>query len=70
MIHDADMCLHLFGKPNSVSALGYESLEDGIDIMSYDNKRGLLGFDECNTVIEAILGENGFLGVLFADIAP
>jgi predicted dehydrogenase len=34
LIHDADICLHLFGKPESVSAIGYESLPDGIDIMS------------------------------------
>jgi predicted dehydrogenase len=34
LIHDADICLHLFGKPESVSAIGYESLKDGIDIIS------------------------------------
>jgi predicted dehydrogenase len=33
LIHDADICLHLFGKPDSVSAVGYESLRDGIDII-------------------------------------
>src|SRR3954451_3263087 len=33
LIHDADICLHLFGKPESVSAIGYESLKDGIDII-------------------------------------
>src|SRR3954453_14880157 len=33
LIHDADIFLHLFGKPNSVSAIGYESLPDGIDII-------------------------------------
>ncbi len=34
LIHDADICLHVFGKPESVSAIGYESLSDGIDIIS------------------------------------
>jgi predicted dehydrogenase len=34
LIHDADICLRLFGKPDSVSAIGYESLPDGIDIIS------------------------------------
>jgi predicted dehydrogenase len=33
LIHDADICLHLFGKPESVSAIGYESPPDGIDII-------------------------------------
>src|SRR3954463_7697493 len=33
LIHDADISLHLFGKPESVSAIGYESLKDGIDII-------------------------------------
>ncbi|MFL6446976.1 MAG: Gfo/Idh/MocA family protein [Bryobacteraceae bacterium] len=34
LIHDVDMCLHLFGRPESVSAIGYESLSDSIDIIS------------------------------------
>lgn len=34
LIHDADICLHLFGKPESVSAVGYQSLPEGIDIIS------------------------------------
>src|SRR5437763_15345948 len=33
LIHDAEICLHLFGDPESVSAIGYESLRDGIDII-------------------------------------
>ena len=33
LIHDADICLHLFGKPEFVSAIGYESLRNGIDII-------------------------------------
>lgn len=41
LIHDADICLHLFGKPDFVSAVGYESLPDGIDVigarLSYPN---------------------------------
>ncbi len=31
LIHDIDYCLHLFGKPESVSAQGYVRLERGID---------------------------------------
>lgn len=31
LIHDVDMCLHLFGKPEAVSATGYADLSAGID---------------------------------------
>ena len=31
LIHDVDMCLHLFGAPQAVCALGYEDLKGGID---------------------------------------
>jgi predicted dehydrogenase len=31
LIHDVDICLHLFGVPEAVSALGYEDLPRGID---------------------------------------
>jgi predicted dehydrogenase len=31
LIHDVDMCLHLFGKPEAVSATGYADLATGID---------------------------------------
>ena len=31
LIHDIDFCLHLFGKPEAVSATGYEDLPRGID---------------------------------------
>jgi len=31
LIHDVDMCLHLFGRPRAVSANGYEDLPSGID---------------------------------------
>ena len=33
LIHDVDMCLHLFGKPATVSATGYEALASGIDLI-------------------------------------
>jgi predicted dehydrogenase len=33
LIHDVDMCLHLFGTPQEVCALGYEDLGGGIDSM-------------------------------------
>jgi predicted dehydrogenase len=31
LIHDVDMCLHLFGVPEAVCALGHEDLKGGID---------------------------------------
>ncbi len=31
MVHDVDMCLHLFGPPEAVSATGYEDLSRGLD---------------------------------------
>jgi len=31
LIHDVDMCLHLFGTPEAACALGYENLPGGID---------------------------------------
>jgi predicted dehydrogenase len=34
LIHDADMCLHLFGMPQSVSATGYEDLRGGVDTLT------------------------------------
>ncbi len=33
LIHDVDMCLHLFGKPATISATGYEALDSGIDLI-------------------------------------
>jgi predicted dehydrogenase len=33
LIHDVDMCLHLFGLPVAVSATGHEALAKGIDTM-------------------------------------
>lgn len=33
LTHDGDMCLHLFGQPESVSATGFESMKNGIDTM-------------------------------------
>jgi predicted dehydrogenase len=34
LIHDVDMCLHLFGAPEAISATGYEALASGIDIIT------------------------------------
>lgn len=31
LIHDVDMCLHLFGMPEAVSATGHEAMAQGID---------------------------------------
>lgn len=34
LIHDVDMCVHLFGLPEAVSATGYEDLAAGIDLIT------------------------------------
>lgn len=34
LIHDVDMALHLFGRPEAVSAWGYEDLRGGVDQMT------------------------------------
>jgi predicted dehydrogenase len=34
LIHDVDMCLHLFGPPQLVSATGYSAPESGIDVIT------------------------------------
>jgi predicted dehydrogenase len=34
LIHDIDLCLHLFGKPESLMATGYEALADGVDVIT------------------------------------
>ncbi|MFN7921271.1 MAG: Gfo/Idh/MocA family oxidoreductase [Bryobacteraceae bacterium] len=34
LIHDVDMCVHLFGVPDAVSATGYEDLAQGIDTIA------------------------------------
>jgi len=34
LIHDVDMCLHLFGNPETVSATGYAAQESGIDVIT------------------------------------
>jgi predicted dehydrogenase len=33
LIHDFDYCLHLLGKPDSITAVGVEELDKGIDIV-------------------------------------
>jgi len=34
LIHDVDMCLHVFGAPQAVSATGYEDLARGVDVIT------------------------------------
>ena len=34
LIHDVDMCLYLFGPPESLAAWGYEDMPKGIDILT------------------------------------
>ncbi len=33
LIHDVDVCLRIFGQPESVSAVGYEDLASGVDVI-------------------------------------
>ncbi|MBI3668082.1 MAG: Gfo/Idh/MocA family oxidoreductase [Acidobacteria bacterium] len=33
LIHDVDFCVHLFGVPESISAVGYEDMPRGIDVI-------------------------------------
>lgn len=37
---------------------------NGVDVIGDDDERGLLGFDEGDTVVETVLGEQGLLAVL------
>lgn len=34
LIHDMDLCLHLLGKPEMISATGYEAMAQGIDVIT------------------------------------
>ena len=34
LIHDVDMCLHLFGRPEAISATGHETLAWGVDVIT------------------------------------
>lgn len=34
LIHDVDMCLHLFGRPDTTSATGHEALASGVDVIT------------------------------------
>ncbi len=46
LIHDIDFCLHMFGKPEAVSAVGHEDLVGGIDWITaefyYPNVGGVI----------------------------
>lgn len=44
LIHDVDMCLHLFGPPRSVRATGYEDLRQGIDVILAELEYPGIGF--------------------------
>lgn len=46
LIHDVDFALHLFGRPQALSAVGYEDLERGIDVIT-----ATLHFDSVPVVI-------------------
>lgn len=37
---------------------------NGVDIVSNDNERSLLGLNESNTVVQTVFDEEGLLGVL------
>jgi len=34
LIHDVDICLHLFGMPEAISATGHEALASGVDVIT------------------------------------
>lgn len=34
LIHDVDICLHLFGQPRAVAAVGYEDIPAGLDVIT------------------------------------
>jgi predicted dehydrogenase len=34
LIHDVDLCVHLFGEPRAVAAAGYEDLAAGLDVLT------------------------------------
>ncbi len=34
LIHDVDLCVHLFGIPSAVSATGYENMAGGLDVIT------------------------------------
>lgn len=34
LIHDVDICLHLFGRPDEMTATGYEDLPNGVDVLN------------------------------------
>ena len=40
LIHDMDLCLRLFGKPETISATGYEALADGVDVITAELQYG------------------------------
>ncbi len=44
LIHDADMCLHLFGTPRAVTAVGYEDLPCGVDTILASLEYPEIGF--------------------------
>ena len=46
LIHDVDMCLHLFGPPKAISATGCEDLEAGIDTLAAE-----LHYDDIPSVV-------------------
>ena len=53
------------GDTHLAAERGEEDNElDGVDIVSDDNERSLLGLDEGNAVVEAVLDEEGLLGGL------
>ena len=53
------------GNAHLAAQSGEEDDElDGVDVVRDDDEGGFLGFDEGDDVVEAVLDEGGFLGVL------
>ena len=68
-MHDgSEACFTLHddvGNAHLAAQSGEEDDElDGVDVVRDDDECGFLGFDEGDDVVEAVLDEEGFLGVL------
>ncbi len=80
LIHDIDMCLHLFGRPDAVAATGYADAARGIDLtdahLHYDDLRAVVagGWYPGDTVpfsMEySVAADHGVIEYRMADGAP
>ena len=63
---EASFTLHDNVGDAHLAAQGGEEDDElnGVDVVRDDDKRGFLGFDKGDDVVEAVFDEEGFLGVL------